>query len=175
VSRSKAFTHSEAARRAQAEDQFRQIEQKFVDLVRQIDQARAEGVDYGYEQGYADGIKAGRRLAKKKSQFPKARGRQKTLHDIWALQFVDFVDQRVADGKALNAAVEMYRDAMARGLKAEGAFDSELLSCEVFKQEARKARGVLIDLYRRIKNGRHTIEVRNRDAYVAMKHSKSDT
>jgi hypothetical protein len=125
----------------------------------------------------SEGVKAGKRLAKGKSEFAKPRGRPKLLNDIWALQFVDFVDARLADGRTrLSAAVEEYRHGMARFLKAEArsvrakdGIKGLVLDCAVFEQNKHEARGALMNLYRRIKDGSHKIEDRNRKAYFDTK------
>lgn len=130
------------------------------------------GYKAGHDAGYKAGLKVGKRLAKGKSKFAKPHGRPKVLGDIWALQFVDFVDEQVAGGKSPGAAVEMYRDAMTRGLRAEGI---DQFSCSVFEQDRLKARGVLMEIYRRIKNGKSNIDPRMRDAYAQLKRFKPDT
>lgn len=127
------------------------------------------------ESAVRDALKRGKRLAKGKSEFAKPRGRQKILNDIWALQFVDFVDAHLADGKTLGAVVEKYRDGMARFIRAEGISKDTLLDITVFEQDKHRARGALMSLYRRIKNGKHKIEAKNLEAYRLLEGLKSDT
>jgi hypothetical protein len=75
----------------------------------------------GYDEGYQKGIKAGRRLAKGKSEFPtlKSRGAPKVLgHEVLRQQFIDFVDDWMREeGVSLPAAVSKYRDVMRRAWK----------------------------------------------------------
>jgi hypothetical protein len=80
----------------------------------------------GYDEGYQKGIKAGRRLAKGKSEFPttgpgflKSRGAPKVLgHEALRQQFIDFVDDWMREeGVSLPAAVSKYRDVMKRAWK----------------------------------------------------------
>jgi hypothetical protein len=141
-----------------------------------IGDAHRTGYEDGYRKGYDEGRKAGKRLAKGKSEFAKQRGGQKILHDIWALQLVDFVDERIADEKtSVGAAVEMYRDKLARYGKEHGVGKSSLLSWKVFELDKSKARAKLIDLYWRIKKGVHKIEATNREAYSQLKRVSSNT
>ena len=140
----------------------------------QIQSAFGEAITSAYNKGYQDGLTAGRRRAKGKSQFPRARGRPKTLHDINALQFIDFVDERIADGEKVVTAVAQYVDVMRRYNKAEGISNS-LFDWKVFELTEAKARGVLIRLYRLIKKGTHKMETKNQNAYMQLKDRNSKT
>jgi hypothetical protein len=124
----------------------------------------------GIAKGYDEGRKAGKRLAKGKSAFAKQRGGQKILNDIWALQLVDFVDEHVAaDDITVDAAVDMYRDMMARGGKEHGFDKSSFVSWNVFELDKSKGRAKLIRLYWRIKKGEHKIVARDREGYLQLK------
>jgi hypothetical protein len=77
----------------------------------------------GYKDGYKQGIKGGRRLAKGKPEFPitgppflKSRGAPKVLgHETLREQFIEFVDDVMREeGVSLPAAVSKYRDLMRR-------------------------------------------------------------
>jgi hypothetical protein len=58
---------------------------------------------------YNEGIKAGKRLAKGKTQFANPRGHPRMLsHGILVLQFIDFVNGQMTTGISLGAAVSIY-------------------------------------------------------------------
>jgi hypothetical protein len=112
---------------------------QFVEHTRWIEQAMTDRYREGWDAGYATGVKAGKRLAKGKPEFAKARGRQKVLHDLLALQFVDLVDSLRNNRKvSLGAAVAKYRKVMALAWKA---FDEP------------PSQAALTRLYQRIKEG----------------------
>jgi hypothetical protein len=146
------------------------VKQLIEQAIEAIGDAHRTGYEDGYRKGYDEGRKAGKRLAKGKPEFANQRGRQKVLNDIWAQQMVDFVDQRITDEKiSVDAAVEMYRDMMARGAKEDGGG----LYWKVFELDKKIGRAKLVNLYKRIKQGRHKIEASNREAYSLLKRGSS--
>jgi len=79
----------------------------------------------GWQDGYKEGIKAGRRLAKGKSEFPttgpgflKSRGRPPVLAPLLLEQFIEVVnDWMREEGISLPAAVSKYRHVFGRAWK----------------------------------------------------------
>jgi hypothetical protein len=146
------------------------VRQLIEQAIEAIGDAHRTGYEDGYRKGFDEGRKAGKRLAKGKSAFAKQRGGQKILNDIWALQFVDFVDEHVAaDDITVDAAVDMYRDMMARHGKEHGFAKRYFASRKVFELDKSKGRTKLIRLYWRIKKGEHKIEAPNREDYSRLK------
>jgi hypothetical protein len=151
MSRAKAVTHSHGARRDKCTD-LAFFAEEFAKLERIIDDS--------YKEGYAAGVKAGKRLAKGKPELAKARGRQKVLHDILALQFVRNADSLLNNrGFSLGAAVAQYLKLMA----------------PVWKDlnEGKPSRAALMRLYQRIKKGKHKIDPSMRRAYKILKGDRS--
>ena len=90
---------------------------------RTLDQFVSEVCQRAWQDGYKEGVKAGRRLAKGKSEFPitgppflKSRGAPKLLgHETMRQQFIEFVgDWMREEGVSVPAAVSKYRDLMRR-------------------------------------------------------------
>jgi len=137
-------------------DRLRSIEQTFANGLRVIGRLSA---DINKKQ-YADSVRAGKRLAKGKSEFAKVHGGQKVLDDIMALQFVDFVD---SSGIALGAAANQFRSQVIEAWKEHD------LRKEIPSEDA------LMRLYTRIKKGKRKIESHNRRAYELLKRDHPDT
>jgi hypothetical protein len=137
-------------------DGLRSIEQTVANGLRVIGRLSA---DMNKKQ-YADGVKAGKRLAKGKSEFAKAHGGQKVLDDIMALQFVDFVD---GSGVALGAAAHQFRAHVIEAWKELDLID-KIPSADA-----------LMRLYKRVKTGKRTIESHNRRGYELLKRGRPDT
>jgi len=81
---------------------------------------------FGYDEGYQKGIKAGKRLAKGKPEFPTtlpgfpgSRGRPKVLGgELLRQQFINFVNRWMREeGVSLPAAVSKYREVFGRAWK----------------------------------------------------------
>jgi hypothetical protein len=125
-------------------DLFREFTQTFAGRVREIEQASI----VSYQKGYAAGIIAGKRLAKGKSQFPKPRGGQKTLPDILALHFFDFVAESKMN---VAAAASSFRGALIR---FGGIPEKEIPSL-----------AALMRLYQRMLTEKHKIDKSDRDVY----------
>jgi len=136
-------------------DGLRSLEQTVADGLRGIGRLGADM----YNKGYADGVRAGKRLARGKSEFAKERG-QKILDDIQAMQFVDFVD---GSGIALGAAAYQFRSQLIKAWK-----ELDLIN-EIPSEDA------LIRLYTRIKRDKRKIESNNRRAYELLKRDRTDT
>jgi len=82
----------------------------------------ADQIQRAWQGGYKEGIKAGKRLAKGKPEFPgflNSRGAPKLLgHEILRQQFIDFVHDWMREKEvSLPAAVSKYRDVMRRAWK----------------------------------------------------------
>ena len=80
----------------------------------------ADQIQRAWLGGYKEGIKAGKRLAKGKPEFPTTgRGAPKLLgHEILRQQFIDFVHDWMREKEvSLAAAVSKYRDVMRRAWK----------------------------------------------------------
>ena len=132
-------------------DLIRELRTYFTDAQREIAELAAQS----YGKGYADGERAGKRQAKGKPPSLKARGGQKTLDDILALHFLDFVE---ASGGPPNAAAEAFRN----GLQSTGMSQKQIPSREA-----------TIRLHKRMKSGKHKIEESARCAYNALRRSSS--
>jgi len=123
------------------------------------DEFRTDAYRRGYEQrceqAYEQGIKAGKRLAKGKPEYPKAKGHPKILdHGILVLQFTDFVDELMqAKGISVAAAVSQYLAKMSPLWKQ---IDAPVWS-----------RKQLMSLYERAKK-RKAIAVSDRAAYEML-------
>jgi hypothetical protein len=131
---------------------------------RAIDQATTKferAIEQAITDAYANGGRAGKRLAKGKSPSAKARGRPKVLDDIWALQFIRHVDSQNNRGVSLGGAVAQYLNVMA----------------PVWKDlnERKPSRAALFRLYRRMKKGKHKIDARVRRAYEQLERDRSST
>jgi hypothetical protein len=137
-------------------DGLRSIEQTVANGLRVIGRLNADM----NKKHYTDGVRAGKRLAKGKSEFAKERGGQKTLDDICALQFVDFVDE---SGIALGAAAYHFRSQVIKAWKELDLID-KIPSADA-----------LMRLYTRIKKGTRQIESHNRQAYELLKRGRPDT
>jgi hypothetical protein len=80
-------------------------------------------IQRAWQGGYKEGIKAGKRLAKGKPEFPvteflKSRGRPKVLgHELLRQQFINFVNRMREEGVSLPAAVSKYRQVFGRAWK----------------------------------------------------------
>jgi hypothetical protein len=136
------------ATRTQSQAKVTQTESD--DLLRAIEQV--------YRKGYAAGIIAGKRLAKGKSQFPKPRGGQKTLPDILALHFFDFVAESKMN---VAAAASSFRDALIR---FGGIPGKEIPSL-----------AALMRLHQRMLMEKHKIDKSDRDVYDQLKAYYSRT
>jgi hypothetical protein len=157
MSRAKAVTHSHGARRGKGID-LALIDEQFAKLERAIEQAITDA----YRKGHTDGVREGKRLAKGKYPYAKARGRQKVLHDILALQFVRQVDSLLnKHGVSLGAAVAEYLNVMAPAWKA--------------LDERKPSQGALMRLYQRVKKGKAKIDVSMRHAYEQLERDRSST
>jgi hypothetical protein len=149
MSRARAVTLSDGTRRDKCID-LASFAEKFAKLERVIEDS--------YNEGYAAGVKAGKRLAKGKPEFAKARGRQKVLHDILALQFVRHVDTLLNNrGVSLGAAVAQY------------------LKLMVPLNGRKPSRAALMRLYQRIEKGKHKIDPSMRRAYEILTGDRSCT
>jgi hypothetical protein len=104
-----------------------------------------------FQLGYKEGIKAGKRLAKGKPEFPttgpgflKSRGAPKLLDgELLRRQFIEFVDDHMHEtGVSLPVAVSKYRDVMKRAWK--GLDTSEVPNQEqllrLYKRDKRATR-----------------------------------
>jgi hypothetical protein len=124
----------------------------------ELDDLLRRAIQEAYRKGYAAGIIAGKRLAKGKSQFPKPHGGQKTLPDILALHFFDFVA-----GSKMNvaAAASSFRDALIR---FGGIPEKETPSL-----------AALMRLHQRMLTEKHKIDKSDRDVYDQLKAYYSRT
>jgi hypothetical protein len=96
-----------------------------------LDELLTEAYRTAYQRAYERGIKAGRRLANGKSEFPsfgpgtlKSRGAPGALgHNLLRQQFIDYVASLMREGRiSLPAAVSRYCHVMGRAWKElEGA------------------------------------------------------
>jgi hypothetical protein len=91
-----------------------------------LDELLTKNYGAAYQRGYERGIKAGKRLAKGKSEFPsfgpgtlKSRGAPGALHHkLLRQQFIDYVESRIREsGISPAAAVSSYCDLMSRAWK----------------------------------------------------------
>src|SRR5262249_22113662 len=112
----------------------------------------------GYDEGYQKGIKAGRRLAKGKPEFPetgflKSRGAPKLLgHELLRRQFIDFVnDWTREEGVSLPAAVSKYRDVMKRAWKGIGEVPDQEQLLRLYKRATKLKRRQRARIYARVK------------------------
>jgi hypothetical protein len=103
-----------------------------------------EGMNKAYQYGYKEGIKAGRRLAKGKPEFPetgflKSRGAPKLLdHELLRRQFIDSVnDWMLEEGVSLPAAVSKYRDVMKRVWKGKREVPDQEQLLRLYKRDKR--------------------------------------
>lgn len=135
-------------------DLIREIKQTFASQLREIQQAITET----YQKGYTDGIKAGKRLTRGKAQFSKPRGGQKTLPDILAQRFLDFVAESKMD---VAPAASSFRDAL---IHFGGIPEKEIPSV-----------AALMRLHQRMLTEKHRIDKSNRDAYDQLKAYYSRT
>jgi hypothetical protein len=93
-----------------------------------LDEFLTEACRRAYEWGYEPGMKAGKRLAKGKPEFPSfgpgtltSRGAPGALrHKLLRQQFIDYVESRMREDRiSLPAAVSSYCDLMGRAWKDE--------------------------------------------------------
>jgi hypothetical protein len=115
---------------------------------RTLHQYQDEGMNKAYQYGYKQGIKAGRRLAKGKPEFPetgflKSRGAPKLLgHELLRRQFIDFVNDWMREERvSLPAAVSKYRDVMKRAWRGvERVVPDQEQLLRLYKRDKRATR-----------------------------------
>jgi hypothetical protein len=130
-----------------------------------LDELLTEDYRTAYKRGYERGIKAGKRLAKGKPEFPsfgpgtlKSRGAPGALgHKLLRQQFIDCVESLMREGRiSLPAAVWRYCHLMSRAWKeVEGA--PELRQEQ---QERQEQQAQLMRLYKRATKPKLALDAR---------------